>query len=135
MRLISANKWGATTEFWHFDFSVYLKHSTYGIMGPSQCLLTCPWAAAKAMTRLNQVGLHLLLNKQRKFRCISVDDCAQTEIQVCAFGADSGPGPRTRSQASNTQTPILVRAQSPVQMPAEVADFPLIFSKIHASYA
>ena len=32
-RLISANEWGVTTEFWHFDFSAYLKHSTYGIMG------------------------------------------------------------------------------------------------------
>ena len=26
------------------------------------------------------------------YRCISVDDCAQTEILVCAFGADSGRG-------------------------------------------
>ena len=33
VRLISANEWGVTTEFWHFDFSVYLKHGTYGIMG------------------------------------------------------------------------------------------------------
>ena len=92
---------------------VILLHACYGYLPQStsqprvlcsiQCLLTCPWAAAKAMTRLNQVGLHLLLNKQRKFRCISVDDCAQTEI--------------------------LVRAQSPIQMPSEVADFPLILSK------
>ena len=33
VRLILANEWGVTTEFWHFDFSAYLKHSTYGIMG------------------------------------------------------------------------------------------------------
>ena len=32
-RLISANEWGVTTEFWHFDFSAYLKHGTNGIMG------------------------------------------------------------------------------------------------------
>ena len=71
---------------------------------------------------------------------ISVDDCAKTEILVCAFGADSGPGatvtPSGRNrfalsmvpgcaQASNAQTPILVRSQSPIKMPAEVADFPL----------
>ena len=33
VRVISANEWGVTTEFWHFDFSAYLKHGTYGIMG------------------------------------------------------------------------------------------------------
>jgi hypothetical protein len=39
VRLISANEWGVTTEFWHFDFSAYLKHSTYP--GFEQ-----PWARA-----------------------------------------------------------------------------------------
>ena len=38
---------------------------------------------------------------------ISVDDCAKTEILVCGFGADSES-----------------------KMPAEVADFPLILSKV-----
>ena len=61
---------------------------------------------------------------------ISVDDCAKTEILVCAFGADSESGaPPLCAQASNAQTRILVRAQSPIKMPAEVADFPLILSK------
>ena len=64
------------------------------------------------------------------FRCISVDDCAQTEILVCAFGADSGSGMVPLcAQASNAQTSILVCAQSPIKMPSEVADFPLILSK------
>ena len=58
---------------------------------------------------------------------ISVDDCAKTEILVCAFGADSERG--ACAQASNAQTPILVRSQSAIKMPAEVADFPLIFIK------
>ena len=62
---------------------------------------------------------------------ISVDDCAKTEILVCAFGADSERGaPPACAQASNAQTRILVRAQSPIKMPAEVADFPLILSKV-----
>ena len=75
---------------------------------------------------------------------ISVDDCAKTEILVCAFGADSERGAVTPSggnrfalsappacaQASNAQTPILVRSQSAIKMPAEVADFPLILSKV-----
>ena len=39
VRLISANEWGVTTEFWHFDFSAYLKHSTYGIMGSYRAYL------------------------------------------------------------------------------------------------
>ena len=40
---------------------------------------------------------------------ISVDDCAQTEILVCTFGADSGPGTMPGcAQASNVQTSILV---------------------------
>ena len=61
---------------------------------------------------------------------ISVDDCAKTEILVCAFGADSERGaPPACAQASNPQTSILVCAQSPIQMPSEVADFPLILSK------
>ena len=61
---------------------------------------------------------------------ISVDDCAKTEILVCAFGADSESGaPPLCAQTSNAQTRILVRAQSPIKMPAEVADFPLILSK------
>ena len=61
---------------------------------------------------------------------ISVDDCAKTEILVCGFGADSGPGMVPAcAQASNAQTRILVRTQSPIKMPAEVADFPLIFIK------
>ena len=65
---------------------------------------------------------------------ISVDDCAKTEILVCAFGADSeSGGPPLCAQASNAQTPILVRSQSAIKMPAEVADFPLILSK-YASY-
>ena len=34
-----ANEWGVTTEFWHFDFSAYLKHSTYGIMGSYRAYL------------------------------------------------------------------------------------------------
>ena len=37
------------------------------------------------------------------------------------------------AQASNAQTPILVLSQSAIKMPAEVADFPLIFIK-YASY-
>ena len=62
---------------------------------------------------------------------ISVDDCAKTEILVCAFGADSESGPAPLcAQASNAQTPILVRSQSAIKMPAEVADFPLILSKV-----
>ena len=62
---------------------------------------------------------------------ISVDDCAKTEILVCAFGADSERGaPPACAQASNAQTPILVRSQSAIKMPAEVADFPLILSKV-----
>ena len=62
---------------------------------------------------------------------ISVDDCAKTEILVCAFGADSERGaPPACAQASNPQTPILVRSQSAIKMPAEVADFPLILSKV-----
>ena len=64
---------------------------------------------------------------------ISVDDCAKTEILVCAFGADSdsesGMVPLC-AQASNAQTPSLVRLQSAIKMPAEVADFPLILSKV-----
>ena len=59
---------------------------------------------------------------------ISVDDCAKTEILVCAFGADSEAV--LCAQASNAQTPILVRSQSAIKMPAEVADFPLILSKV-----
>ena len=64
---------------------------------------------------------------------ISVDDCAKTEILVCGFGADSESGaPPLCAQASNPQTPklILVRSQSAIKMPAEVADFPLILSKV-----
>ena len=65
------------------------------------------------------------------FRCISIDDCAQTEILVNGFGADSERAPRAAcAQASNAQTPILVRSQSAIKMPAEVADFPLILSKV-----
>ena len=61
---------------------------------------------------------------------ISVDDCAKTEILVCAFGADSESSMALLcAQASNAQTPILVRSQSAIKMPAEVADFPLIFIK------
>ena len=60
---------------------------------------------------------------------ISVDDCAKTEILVCGFGADSG-APLLCAQASNPQTPILVCSQSAIKMPAEVADFPLILSKV-----
>ena len=70
------------------------------------------------------------------FGSVSVDDCAQTEILVCRFGADSGPGMVLSSvmvpgcaQASNAQTSILVCAHSPIKMPSEVADFPLILSK------
>ena len=57
---------------------------------------------------------------------ISVDDCAKTEILVCGFGADSESS-MLCAQASNPQTPklILVRSQSAIKMPAEVADFPL----------
>ena len=57
---------------------------------------------------------------------ISVDDCAKTEILVCAFGAHSGPG---CAQASTPQTPnlILIRSKSAIKMPAEVADFPLLW--------
>ena len=62
---------------------------------------------------------------------ISVDDCAKTEILVCAFGADSESGaPPLCAQTANAQTRILVRAQSTIKMPAEVADFPLILSKV-----
>ena len=61
---------------------------------------------------------------------ISVDDCAKTEILVCAFGADSESSMALCAQASNPQTPILVRSQSAIKMPAEVADFPLILSKV-----
>ena len=64
---------------------------------------------------------------------ISVDDCAKTEILVCGFGADSESSLALLcAQASNAQTRklILVRAQSPIKMPAEVADFPLILSKV-----
>ena len=39
VRLDLANEWGVTTEFWHFDFSAYLKHSTYGIMGSYRAYL------------------------------------------------------------------------------------------------
>ena len=55
---------------------------------------------------------------------ISVDDCAKTEILVCAFGADSESS-MVCAQASNAQTPILVLSQSAIKMPAEVVDFPL----------
>ena len=58
---------------------------------------------------------------------ISVDDCAKTEILVCGFGADAPPA---CAQASNPQIPILIRSQSAITMPAEVADFPLILSKV-----
>ena len=62
---------------------------------------------------------------------ISVDDCAKTEILVCGFGADSERGaPPACAQASNPQTPILVRSQSAIKMPAEVADFPLMLMSI-----
>ena len=61
---------------------------------------------------------------------ISVDDCAKTEILVCGFGADSESSALLCAQASNPQTPILVRSQSAIKMPAEVADFPLILSKV-----
>ena len=62
---------------------------------------------------------------------ISVDDCAKTEILVCGFGADSESSMALLcAQASNPQTPILVRSQSAIKMPAEVADFPLILSKV-----
>ena len=61
--------------------------------------------------------------------------CAKTEILVCAFGADSESSVALLcAQASNAQTPILVRSQSAIKMPAEVADFPLILSK-YASYS
>ena len=65
---------------------------------------------------------------------ISVDDCAKTEILVCGFGADSESSAPLCAQASDPQTPILVRSQSAIKMPAEVADFPLILSKV-PSYA
>ena len=65
-------------------------------------------------------------------RChgISVDDCAKTEILVCAFDAVSGPGtvpgPET---ASNAQTSISVMTTEPIKMPLKVAFSALIFSK------
>ena len=64
------------------------------------------------------------------FRCISIDDCAQTEILVSGFGADSGSSTVLLPEsAPNPLTSILVCAQSPIKMPSEVADFPLILSK------
>ena len=62
------------------------------------------------------VGSHSVSN----IRChgVSVDDCATTEILVCAFDAVPGPGtvpgPET---ASNHQTSISVVAQSSTEMP------------------
>ena len=51
---------------------------------------------------------------------VSVDDCAKTEILVCAFDAVSGPGtvpgPET---ASNDQTSISVFAQSSTETPPD----------------
>ena len=52
------------------------------------------------------------------FRCISIDDCAQTEILVWSFEAVPGPGMVLLSRtASNDQTSISVRAQSASKMP------------------
>ena len=80
------------------------------------------------MARPKSVGSHNVSNSESGG--ISVDDCAKTEILVCGFGADSERGaPPACAQASNPQTPILVRSQSAIKMPAEVADFPLILSK------
>ena len=68
----------------------------------------------------------VLDNRFKKvFCCISVEDCAQTEILVTVFGADCVEAALLCAQASNPQTPILVCAQSPILMLSVVADFPL----------
>ena len=54
MRLISANEWGVTTEFWHFDFSAYLNHGRYGIMGSYGTFMHY---ASKKKKKKNPIGV------------------------------------------------------------------------------
>ena len=66
---------------------------------------------------------HPIFNLLAAFhRNISVDDCAKTEILVCAFDAvfvpGTVPGPET---ASNAQTSISVMTTEPIKIPLKVA--------------
>ena len=53
----------------------------------------------KPLVAIDGVLDHLFF---KVYRCISVDDCAQTEILVCAFGADSERGARPRAHKLQT---------------------------------
>ena len=63
------------------------------------------------------------------FRCISVENCAQTEILVRSFEVVPGPGMGFLSRTtSKEQTSISVWAQSAFKMHTQVAAGALIFS-------
>ena len=61
------------------------------------------------------------------FRCISVENCAQTENLYCLFETVPGPAFLYRT-ASNAQYRFSVWAQSAVKMHTQVAAGALIFS-------
>ena len=67
---------------------------------------------------------------------VSVEDCAKTEILVCAFDAVPGPGtvpgPET---ASNAQTSISVMTTEPIKIPLKVAFSALILRIIFSKSA
>ena len=120
--------------------------SPNGSLGHTRGLVNCAVARSKALINAvmlvyfvwnkkshisngtaKSVGSHSVSNT----RChgISVDDCAKTEILVCAFDAVSGPGsvpgPRTASYAVYR---VLCRSQSALKMPSKVAAGALIFT-------
>ena len=111
--------------------------SPNGSLGHTRGQVNCAMARSKALINAGMPAYFVWNRKSHisngtaksvgsrsvsNIRChgISVDDCAKTEILVCAFDAVSGPGtvpgPGT---ASNRQTSISVLAQSSTETPPD----------------
>ena len=86
VRLISANEWGVTTEFWHFDFSAYLKHSTYGIMGSYRTFVHY----VRKKKKKNPYWGHMAKNSGQKWDFAILEILEFEYFPFGSFGSDPG---------------------------------------------
>ena len=89
VRAILANEWGVTTEFWHFDFSAYLKHGTYGILGSYGTFMHYSCMLGKKIKNESYWG-HTAKNSGQKWNFAILEILEFECFPFVLFGSDPG---------------------------------------------